>query len=212
MLTVGSELYTNSAANMNLLQSLGVGVVRLDMRWTDVAPDPASLHKPTFDASDPNAYPAAAWARYDPLIRGLTMRHIGIDLALIGPPPLWAEGRGAPSRRTQPEWKPDASAYADLVHAVATRYSGHFTPAGASRPLPRIDFWSIWNEPNIGYNLAPETTHAGSPVEVAPAIYRELLNGAWGSLRATGHSRDRILIGELAPVGRRRMGSRACFP
>jgi hypothetical protein len=211
MLTVGSELYTNSAANMNLLQSLGVGVVRLDMRWTDVAPDPASLHRPTFDANDPNAYPAAAWARYDPLIRGLTMRHIGIDLALIGPPPLWAEGRGAPSRRTQPEWKPDASAYADLVHAVGTRYSGHFTPAGASRPLPRIDFWSIWNEPNIGYNLAPETTHAGSPVEVAPAIYRELLNGAWGSLQATGHSRDRILIGELAPVGATEDGKPGLF-
>jgi hypothetical protein len=40
--TVGSELNTNSAANMNLLQSLGVGVVRLDMRWTDVAPDSTS--------------------------------------------------------------------------------------------------------------------------------------------------------------------------
>jgi hypothetical protein len=201
MFTVGAELYTNSAANMNLLQSLGVSVVRLDMNWTAIAPDPASLRKPTFDAKDPNAYPAASWAKYDPLIRGLTARHIGIDLALIGPPPLWAEGRGAPSRTTQPEWKPDAGAYADYAHAVGTRYSGHFTPPGASRPLPRIDFWSVWNEPNIGSNLAPETTHAGSPVEVAPAIYRDLLNGAWSSLLATGHGRDRILIGELGPVG-----------
>jgi hypothetical protein len=201
MLTVGAELYTNSAANMKLLQSLGVGVVRLDMNWSAVAPDSASFHRPAFDASDPNAYPAASWTIYDALIRGLTARHIGIDLALIGPPPLWAEGRGAPSRATQPEWKPDAGAYADWVHAVGTRYSGHFTPPGASRPLPRIDFWSIWNEPNIGSNLAPETTHAGSAVEVAPAIYRDLLSGAWSSLQATGHGRDRILIGELAPVG-----------
>jgi hypothetical protein len=73
-----------------------------------------------------------------------------------------------------------------------------FTPPGASRPLPRIDFWSIWNEPNIETNLGPETTHRGSGVEVAPAIYRDLLNGAWGPLQVTGHGRDRILIGELA--------------
>ena len=63
-------------------------------------------HKPAFDARDPNAYPAMAG--YDALIRGLAARHIGIDLALIGPPPRWAEGQGAPSPSTQPEWKPDA--------------------------------------------------------------------------------------------------------
>ena len=211
MFTVGAELYTNSAANMDLLQSLGVGVVRLDMNWTAVAPDAPSLHKPAFDVRDPNAYPQVSWARYDAIIRGLTARHIGIDLALIGPPPLWAEGRGAPSRTTQAEWKPDAGAYADWVHAVGTRYSGHFTPAGASRPLPRIDFWSVWNEPNIGSNLAPETTHAGSAVEVAPGLYRDLLNGAWSSLQATGHGHDRILIGELAPAGATFKGAPGLF-
>jgi hypothetical protein len=211
MFTVGAELYTNSAVNMDLLQSLGVGVVRLDMNWTAVAPDSPSLHRPAFDASDPNAYPATSWAKYDPLIRGLTARHIGIDLALIGPPPLWAEGRGAPSRSTQPEWKPDAGAYADWVHAVGTRYSGHFTPPGASRPLPRIGFWSLWNEPNIGNNLGPETTHGGSAVEVAPRLYRDLLNGAWSSLHATGHGDDRILIGELAPAGATFKGAPGLF-
>ena len=211
MFTVGAELYTNSAANMDLLQSLGVGVVRLDMNWATVAPDSPSLHKPAFDASDPNAYPAASWARYDPLIRGLTARHIGVDLALIGPPPLWAEGQGAPSRSSQPEWKPDAAAYADWVHAVGIRYSGHFTPPGASRPLPRIDFWSVWNEPNIGNNLGPETTHGGSAVEVAPRLYRDLLDGAWSSLHATGHGHDRILIGELAPAGATFKGAPGLF-
>ncbi|MGH2896368.1 MAG: hypothetical protein ACRDPM_24300, partial [Solirubrobacteraceae bacterium] len=143
MFTVGAELYNNSAPNMDLLQRLGVGVVRLDMNWATVAPDSASAHTPAFDARDPNAYPAMT--RYDALIRALTARHIGIDLALIGPPPRWAEGRGAPSPKTQPFWKPDARDYADWVRAVGTRYSGHFTPSGASRPLPRIKFWSVWN-------------------------------------------------------------------
>ncbi|HTU95685.1 MAG TPA: hypothetical protein VMF14_07570 [Solirubrobacteraceae bacterium] len=184
---------------MDFLQSMGVDYVRLDMNWGSVAPDATSTHKPDIDASDPNAYPGMT--RYDGLIRGLLARHIGVDLALIGPPPRWAEGRGAPSPSTQTQWKPDPHDYADFVHAVGTRYSGHFTPSGASRPLPRINFWSIWNEPNIGQNLAPETTHAASPVEVAPRVYRSLLDGAWNSLQATGHGNDRILIGELAPAG-----------
>jgi hypothetical protein len=197
--TVGAELYNNSAVGMDVLQSFGVGFVRLDMNWAAVAPHAESAHKPAFDARDPNSYPAMT--RYDALIQGLTARHIGVDLALIGPPPRWTEGRGAPEPATQPFWKPDADAYADWVHAVGTRYNGHFTPRGASRPLPRINFWSVWNEPNIGINLAPETTRAGSAVEVAPTLYRALLNGAWGSLQATGHGHDRILIGELAPQG-----------
>ncbi|HEX3978059.1 MAG TPA: hypothetical protein VHW96_17445 [Solirubrobacteraceae bacterium] len=197
--TVGAELYNNSAAGMDLLQSLGVGFVRLDVNWGTVAPDSSSAHKPAIDARDPNAYPVMT--RYDALIRGLAARHIGVDLALIGPPPRWAEGPGAPTPSTQPEWKPDARDYADWVQAVGTRYSGHFTPSGASRPLPRVDFWSVWNEPNIGTNLGPEVTHSGSAIEVAPKLYRDLLNGAWSSLQATGHGNDRILIGELAPAG-----------
>jgi hypothetical protein len=199
MFTVGAELYANPTPGLNLLQSLGVGFVRLDVNWGSVAPDATAAHKPGFDPQDPNAYPAMT--RYDGLIRGLLARHIGVDLALIGPPPRWAEGRGAPSPNTQTQWKPNVRDYADWVKAVGTRYSGHFTPSGASQPLPRIDFWSIWNEPNIGQNLAPETTHAGSAVEVAPRVYRALLDRGWNSLQATGHGNDRILIGELAPAG-----------
>ena len=85
MFTVGAELYTNSAANMNLLQSLGVGCRppghELDRRSRRTPPRRTSRRSMP---RDPNAYPAASWARYDALIRGLTARHIGIDLALIG--------------------------------------------------------------------------------------------------------------------------------
>lgn len=207
--TVGAELYTNSVANMDLLQRLGVEVVRLDVNWEAVAPDSTSPHKPPFDARNPNDYPAMV--RYDALIRGLTARHIGIDLALIGRPPRWAEGRGAPSPSTQSQWKPSARDYADFVRAVGKRYDGQFVPAGASRPLPRIDLWSVWNEPNIGNNLGPETTQAGSVVEVAPKLYRDLLNAGWSSLHATGHGGDRILIGELAPAGATFKGAPGLF-
>jgi hypothetical protein len=61
-----------------------------------------------------------------------------------------------------------------------------------------VRFWSIWDEPNYGYDLAPQ---AMAGVEVSPYLYRGLLDGAWSALHATGHSADTILIGETAPRG-----------
>ena len=53
-------------------------------------------------------------------------------------------------------WKPSPSAYGQFVQAVATRYTGHFIPTGNSPPLPRVQFWEVWNEPNWGSSLAPQ--------------------------------------------------------
>jgi hypothetical protein len=98
-------------------------------------------------------------------------------------------------------WKPSAAKFGLFVQAVGTRYSGHYTPPGGGSPLPRVSFWSVWNEPNLGQaNLAPQVV-AHSQIESSPRMYRALLDAAWRSLQATGHGRDTILIGELAPYG-----------
>ena len=55
--------------------------------------------------------------------------------------------------------------------------------------------------PTSGATSGPRSTYAGSAIEVAPTVYRDLLDGAWTSLQTTGHGHDRILIGELAPAG-----------
>jgi hypothetical protein len=73
-------------------------------------------------------------------------------------------------------------------------------PPGASKPLPRVNFWSIWNEPNLGVQLAPQAIDH-STVEVSAILYRGLTDAAWTALQATGHGHDTILIGELAPAG-----------
>jgi len=119
---------------------------------------------------------------------------------LSGPAPLWAAGHHAPEGPYRSAWKPSARAYGAFVAAVGSRYSGTYTPAGASSRLPRVSFWSIWNEPNYGPNLAPQAVDF-STVEVAPALYRGLLDAAWTALHRTGHGGDPILIGELAPRG-----------
>ena len=86
------------------------------------------------------------------------------------------------------------------MRAVARRYSGSYTPKGASTPLPRIHFWSIWNEPNFGEDLAPQAIK-GSSVTYAPRMYRNLVRSGYSALRGTGHGHDTILIGSYAAVG-----------
>ena len=82
-----------------------------------------------------------------------------------------------------------------FVQAVGTRYSGRYKPPGASAPLPRVNFWSIWNEPNYGTELAPQAIDH-TKIEVSPRLYRGLLDAAWNALQSTGHGQDTILIGE----------------
>ena len=75
-------------------------------------------------------------------------------------------------------------------------------------PLPRISFWSIWNEPNYGYDLGPQGTGTHQSTPNSPRLYRGILDAAWSALQATGHRTrtDRILFGELTPHGENAWG------
>jgi hypothetical protein len=197
--TSASQAALNTST-LDELQRLGVDRIHIYMHWADLAPDPTLPRRAAFAANDPAAYPAGGWAVYDTIIREASARGMGVDLALVPPPPRWAEGKGAPDPKTQPEWRPSAPDFGQFVRAVATRYSGHYTPSASSKPLPRVDFWSIWNEPNLGIELAPEAK-PHSRVEIAPGLYRGIVDAAWSAFAATGHGHDTILIGEIAPAG-----------
>jgi hypothetical protein len=170
--------------------------------WNTIAP---GLHSaappPGFNASDPAAYGAANWAPYDAIVKDAHADGIRLNFLLTGGAPLWATAPGAPpSQRSSGAWKPSAVAYGQFVHAVATRYSGRYTPPGASSPLPSVNFWEIWNEPNWGVSLEPQM--ALNPVRiVAAGLYRPLLDAAWSALRRTGHGHDTVISGGLSPRG-----------
>jgi hypothetical protein len=72
--------------------------------------------------------------------------------------------------------------------------------AAQSSPLPRVSFWSIWNEPNEWHFLYPQWSSTG--LEQAAVTYRGLVDGAFRGLGRSGHSGDVVLIGETAPKGR----------
>lgn len=67
-------------------------------------------------------------------------------------------------------------------------------------PLPRVDLWAVWNEPNLSGWLQPQYNRRKQPL--SPQIYRGLFLAAHGALVASGHSKDEILMGDLLPFAR----------
>lgn len=202
MIQDGGDLY-NAPATLQQFRSLGANTIRVIVPWATLAPNPFATRKPNFDATDPNAYPAGVWAPYDAIVQQAKQDGLTVDLTVTGGAPRWAEAQAAPPADTSPlyiAWKPNAAAYGQFVEAVATRYSGTFTPKGQSAPLPRVHFWVIFNEPNFGLDLGPQATN-GSSVATGPMMYRSLLNAGWNALKATGHIHDTILFGEFAARG-----------
>jgi hypothetical protein len=210
MLEDGTQMLANPAATLLSARQLGVQMVRVMLRWYLVAPRTNSFTPPAgFNPSNPAAYPSASWAPYDAIMRDAAADGITVDLDLAGGAPLWATGPGMPKSGGHffHNWEPSAAQYGYFVHAVGVRYSGNYDPVtkrvspGNRADLPKVKFWSIWNEPTYGPSLAPQALPRHPGVEDSPRMYRGLVDAAWGSLLATGHRppTDTIIFGEITP-------------
>ncbi len=203
--------------SLDTLKSLGVDRLRVTVLWRTIAPDAGSATAPAgFVGSDPSNYPAAGFALYDRLALLARARGIGIDLNVTAAGPLWAM-RSPPDRPARAAvYAPYARDFRQFVQALGRRYSGSYVPSAAQRAvlgtlsvplngaLPRVSYWSVWNEPNQPGWLSPQwRSVAGRLLMYAPVLYRSYVDAAWRALNATGHgtSTDTILVGELAPEG-----------
>jgi len=164
-------------AALDTISSLGATAIRLQIAWSSVAPDPDAKQPPSFNQTDPNAYPAGAWARYDAAIDGARARGLKVYVTLTGPAPRWAT-----AAKQDNLTRPSAEAFSKFASAAGRRYGA------------KVSWWSIWNEPNLGKLLKPIKR-----LESA-TIYRQLYLQARSGLRGVG-VRAPILIGELAPIG-----------
>ena len=168
-------------AALDQIQALGATAVRVQLTWNQVAPDPDATHAPSFNATDPNAYPVAGWARYDAVIDGARARGLKVLLTITGGAPRWATA----SKRDFLT-RPSATAFGKFATAVGRRYG------------TKVSWWSVWNEPNLGKLLKPlYTTRHGRKLASA-GIYRQLYLKAYAGLRSARVSAP-ILLGELAP-------------
>jgi len=162
------------------IKALGADTLRVEVKWNEVAPQPDSRTKPSFDATDPAAYPGF-WP-YDDLMQRATAMGFRIMITLAPDAPRWATGgkRGG-------NYKVSSTEFARFARAVGRRYSGAF--AG----LPAVRVWSLWNEPNHIFFIKPRSE--------APRVYRRMVEKGLPALRATAPSGSKIFVGELAPVG-----------
>ena len=178
------------ARTLDELRSLGVDRVRVTVVWRAVAPGNTDDRKPAFDATDPGAYPPAAWSNYERVVRMARERGIGVNLNITAPAPDWATG--TPDREDiDAVYTPDPQEFGAFVRAVGRKFGD-------------VDYFSIYNEPNQAAWLSPQWVRRGDDWEEAsPRLYRNLLDAAWTALQATGHGGHTILIGETAPKGLR---------
>jgi hypothetical protein len=162
------------------IKALGADTLRIEVKWAEVAPDPGLRSRPTFDATDPAAYPG--FFPYDDLVTRAVAKGFRVMLTLAPDAPRWATagGRGG-------NYNVSPTEFASFARAVGRRYSGSF--AG----LPAIGYWSIWNEPNHIFFIKPRSQ--------APRVYRRLVERGVPALRATARPGAKIFVGELAPVG-----------
>ena len=169
------------------IAAMGVDRIRMVVFWSRVLPvgRPAS-----FDGSNPGD-PAYDFSPYDSFMRAAAERGFKVLVTISGLGPAWTNEGGAA------EAPPDVSAFGDFARAVATRYSGHYSPASGGGELPAATMWSVWNEPNLSLFLKPQYVD-GRPY--SPILYRHLFIAAQDAIRAADPSVP-ILIGDTAPTG-----------
>jgi hypothetical protein len=166
------------ADGLTEIAGLGADTVRALVTWSDAA--------------------RGDWSRYDGFVRDAHALGLNVLLTPVGPPPRAAEGCHRAGERS---CSPSPKRYGAFVRVLARRYDGaHSDAAGV---LPRVDRWSLWNEPNQASWLAPQYARRhGHLVEVGALRYRKLAAAGIAALRDTGHGSETILLGETSPIGR----------
>jgi hypothetical protein len=190
---------------MRQMKGLGVDVVRVTVLWSVVAnhiegDKKAEKRFKKLGENNPKAYPRANWDRYDRLARACRTLKIICYFDVTGPGPKWTHAK-PPERYAKDAkwWKPNPRHFYKFVQAVGKRFSGKYKDENDGRPtIPRVAFWSLWNEPNQGGWLRPQWQN-GKPI--SPSIYRKLYLFGHRALVSTGHGGDIILVGETAPTG-----------
>jgi len=178
-------------AELAQIQDLGADTIRLVVNWRAFAPDAEAPGKPDFSAANPTDYPAHTFDALDGVVKAIGAHGMTVLMTPDGPAPDWASTGGTKGLN-----RPDAREFGRFVRALGERYSGKCS-CGTGSTLPRVDFWSVWNEPNLFLFLHPQFSHGRS---VSGQLYRGLFDAAQRALDASGHDQDPLLIGETAPT------------
>ncbi|HEX8053685.1 MAG TPA: hypothetical protein VF517_11900 [Thermoleophilaceae bacterium] len=201
------------ARALDQMAALGVDTIHTVISWRGLAPDNAALKPPKgVKLDDPRSYDPVRWNTYDDLVRGAAARGMQVLMTPSGPAPRWAEGCSESEREkyNPGTCRPSPGKLGQFVEALARRYSGRYTDESGEGKLPAVKRWSFWNEPNLNSWLSPQTARVkGRTIQKGAAMYRSIVHAGNAGLRAGGHRRDQVLLGESAPIAG---GSRGAAP
>ena len=173
---------TQVVKTLEQLSSLGVSTVKVSLVWTLVGPDSSSTHRPRFDATNPNAYPAGAWARYD--LIDIVAHELGMRVYfLIAPPvPLWAIPAHDPNQGPPLGRAPVLSYLHQFVVAASRRYSGTYPNPYASTPSSSSGTTSVLGVPlpvglpATGSAASSDPTSSDEPTSLPAVNYWSIWN------------------------------------
>ncbi len=178
-------LYGDPTTAFATLKTLNAQVIRVNLYWGGTQWAVAKA-RPT-DPTDPGDA-AYDWTIYDRLVRYATQYGIKVMFSIVYTPG-WANGGKA--RTVAP------TNYNDLVnfsYAAAERYSGLWTPPAWQQdpsnpttklPLPKVNLWTAWNEPNNPVFLTPQYKRVGKTWRVESAFnYAKICNAVYSGVHS----------------------------
>jgi hypothetical protein len=175
---------------------LNVGFMRWDLQWVHMA-----ATKPTNARNVED--PAYFWGATDNFVRQAAEHGLQDRIMFT----LWSTPKWASSLKKSGSTAdmPKIRDWRAFVHVVATRYSGKYTPPGATTPLPRVVSFETWNEPNAWFALRPQIVKRKA---VSPRNYVKLLNALKYEVRRAVSFKPTFVAGALYKQG----GGRSVTP
>jgi hypothetical protein len=179
-------LYGNPASAFATLKSLNTQVLRVNLYWGGTKWAVANAGRPK-DPNDPGDT-AYNWALYDRLVKYAHDNDIQVVFSILFTPG-WANGGKA--RTVAPTNFKDLENFA---YAAAERYSGLWIPPAwqqnaslgiGNTPLPKVNMWTAWNEPNNPLWLTPQYTKVGRSWQVTSAKnYAKICNAVMAGVHS----------------------------
>jgi polysaccharide biosynthesis protein PslG len=164
----------NITRTLRMVREAGFTWARQGFAWNDIE---ISAKGNYTDTRNPGP-PVDAWAKYDRIVDAYNRHGVEI-IARLDSPPVWARKPGADVEKFRKGPPRDLQDYADFAEAVATRYGG------------RIQYFQIWNEPNL------HGEWGGEPINAAE--YVAMLKAAHGAIKRANP--DAVIItAALAPT------------
>jgi hypothetical protein len=145
---------TKRERQLQMIAGAGFHWIRQQFPWSDIE---ISGKGDFIDRrNDPDGI--SAWAKYDNIVDLAEKYRVQI-IARLGVPPAWSQPPGTTNAFTPPANFQD---FVDYAVAVASRYEG------------RIEYYQVWNEPNLYPEWGDQTVNAEAYTDMLCRTYKAL--------------------------------------